>query len=320
MTDTPTETNGHRPNWTPDLTTIPEQARPADADTAEDGPRAEVVSIDSARDRRHPYPPTAPAETGPTADAPTGGPVLEGEVVRVDAPGEVDRDWLADLAVKAKDRRPIVPLWLRSRSEALSTLKWVGAHYAYVAGYQATRTPKYAAKLAARSPRGAARLIRGAVRWTFDLEGEPVRLAVVEKADPESYLKLSRQRDARVRLRVWVAGIALVTLLIAGILAATAVTAVQWGALALALALLGILGAPADRPLIDRTVIPTAREKLSSDIVIRALGSLGNAAINQAIAKNPREGIKFVSSHPSPATAPAGAPMWTCPTASPCRR
>lgn len=228
-----------------------------------------MVSLDTARDRRHPYPPTDP--TDPTgldsaAGAPGDGPVLEGEVVRVDRPGEVDRDWLADLEVKAKERRPIVPLWLRSRTEALSTLKWVGAHYAYVAGYQLTRTPKYAAKLAARSPRGAARFIGGAVRWTFDLEGEPVRRSAVEKADPEAYLKLSRQRDSRVRLRVWVAGIALVTLLLAAILITTAPTIAQWSALALALGLLGALGAPADRPLIDRTVIPTAREKLTSDV------------------------------------------------------
>ncbi|WP_329089340.1 cell division protein FtsK [Streptosporangium sp. NBC_01469] len=295
MTDIPTDTNGHHPTAPPpDLTALPQQRTAPDGD----GPRAEVVSLDTARDRRHPYPPTDPTDPAgldSAAGAPGDGPVLEGEVVRVDRPGEVDRDWLADLEVKAKERRPIVPLWLRSRTEALSTLKWVGAHYAYVAGYQLTRTPKYAAKLAARSPRGAARFIGGAVRWTFDLEGEPVRRSAVEKADPEAYLKLSRQRDSRVRLRVWVAGIALVTLLLAAILITTAPTIAQWSALALALGLLGALGAPADRPLIDRTVIPTAREKLTSDVVIRALGALGNAAINQAIAKNPREGIKFVA-------------------------
>ncbi|MEU7985288.1 cell division protein FtsK [Streptosporangium canum] len=275
MTDIPTETNGHRPNWTPDLTTIPEQGGPAD-----DGPRAEVVSIDSARDRRHPYPPTVPAKTNPAPDSSTGGPVLEGEVVRVDSPGEADRDWRAELAEKSRTRRPIVPLWLRSRREALDTLKWAGEYSAYVAGYQLTRTPLYAGRLAARSPRGLVRLIAGMVKWTFDLEGEPVRLSAVQKADPEAYLKLSRQRDSRVRLRVWVAGITLVTLLIAGILVATAATAVQWSALAVALAVLGVIGKPADRPLIDRAVLPTRVEKLTSDIVVRALTVLGVSGLN----------------------------------------
>ncbi|MBG0814172.1 cell division protein FtsK [Planomonospora sp. ID82291] len=234
--------------------------------------------------------------TTPTAlTGPADGPVLEGDIIRVDAPGEPERDWLADLAEKAKTRRRIVPLWLRSRNEAIATLKWVSAHYAYVASYQITRSPLYAGRLLARSPRGLVRLVGGMVRWTFDLEGEPVRRAAVEKTDPEQYLKLSRQRDARVRLRVWVSGIALVTLLIASLLMTAAPTAAQWAALALALAALGILGRPADKPLIDRAVLPTVREKLTSDIVVRALGALGIAAINQAIAKDPRDGIKFVN-------------------------
>lgn len=288
MTDTPTETNGHRPNWTPDLTTIPEQAGPAD-----DGPRAEVVSLDTMRDRRHPYPPTAP--TGSAPDASTGGPVLEGEVIRVDSPGEADRDWRAELAEKNRTRRPIVPLWLRSRADAVETLKWAGEYAAYVAGYQLARTPLYAGRLTMRAPRGLARLVYGMVRWTFDLEGEPVRLTAVQKADPEAYLKLSRQRDSRVRLRVWVSGAALVTLLIASLIVASVPTPAQWSALAVAVAVLGVIGRPADRPLIDRAVLPTRVEKLTSDIVIRALSALSIAGITQALSKNPADAIRFVA-------------------------
>ncbi|MGC5011385.1 cell division protein FtsK [Streptosporangium sp. DT93] len=274
MTDTPTETNGHRPNPAPDLiTAIPEQGGPVD-----NGPRAkgadgaEVVSLDTARERRHPYPPTpAPA---------SNGPVLEGEVIRVDAPGEADRDWRAELEEKNRTRRPVVPLWLRSRREAIETLTWAGEYGAYVAGYQLSRTPLYAGRLTARAPRGLARLISGMVRWTLDLEGEPVRLTAVQKADPEAYLKLSRQRDSRVRLRVWVTGAALVTLLIAAILVAAAPTVAQWSALAVALAVLGVIGRPADRPLINRAVLPTRVEKLTSDIVVRALTVIGVSGLN----------------------------------------
>ncbi|WP_214412320.1 cell division protein FtsK, partial [Sphaerisporangium fuscum] len=209
---------------------------------------------------------------------------------RVDQPGGERRDWLTDLEEKARTRRPIVPLWLRSRTEAIHTLRWVGVHYAHVTGYQLARAPLYAGRLAFRSPRGFARLVGGMVKWTWDLEGEPVRLAAVQKVDPENYLKLSRQRDARVRLRVWVSGAALVTLLIAGILVASAPTAAQWGALAVALAVLGVLGKPADRPLINRAVIPTSVEKLTSDIVIRALTAIGVSGIN---AKN--ADVRFVA-------------------------
>ncbi|MBB2909149.1 S-DNA-T family DNA segregation ATPase FtsK/SpoIIIE [Streptosporangium becharense] len=279
MTDIPTETNGHRPTDPAaplELTVLP--ARPP-VGAEGDGPGAEVVSIETARDRRTPSPLTVPA---PRPETPAGAPapVLEGEVVRVDVLGEADRDWRAELAEKNRTRRPIVPLWLRSRTDAIETLRWAGEYAAYVAGYQLARTPLYAGRLAVRAPRGLARLVAGMVRWTFDLEGEPVRLSAVQKADPEAYLKLSRQRDSRVRLRVWVSGAALVTLLIASIIVASVPTAAQWTALAVAVAVLGVIGRPADRPLIDRAVIPTRVEKLTSDIVVRALTVLGVSGLN----------------------------------------
>ena len=66
-------------------------------------------------------------------------------------------------------------------------------------------------------------------------------------------------------------------------------------ALAAAVAGFGRLGAPADRPLIDRAVLPTAVAKLTSDVVVRALGALGIAAINQALGKEPKDAIRFVA-------------------------
>ncbi|MEO3807877.1 cell division protein FtsK [Sphaerisporangium sp. B11E5] len=261
------------------------------------GKGADVVHLDAIRAGRHPYPSAADTieHAGPAGPPPADGPVLQGNIVRVDQPGGERRDWLADLEEKARTRQPIVPLWLRSRAEAVHTLRWVGVHYAHVAGYQVSRTPLYAGRLAVRSPRGLARLVGGMVKWTWDLEGEPVRLAAVQKADPESYLKLSRQRDARVRLRVPVALGVLVTLLIVGIVVATAPTPAQWGALVVALAVLGVVGKPADRPLIDRAVIPASVDKLTSDIVIRALTVLGIAGITQAMSKNAKDAIRFVA-------------------------
>ncbi|TDC90957.1 hypothetical protein E1292_43090 [Nonomuraea deserti] len=52
-----------------------------------------------------------------------------------------------------------------------------------MAGSQLLRTPLYAGRLVARAPRGLVRLVSGLVRWTFDLEGEPARMAAVRKSD-----------------------------------------------------------------------------------------------------------------------------------------
>lgn len=268
--------------------TLPTVNVPAD----DNGKGADIVHLDAARAGRHPYP---RASTVPTAGEGEAAPTLEGRIVRVDQPGGERRDWLSELEERARNRRPIVPLWLRSRNDALDTLRWVGKHSAYIAAFQVTRAPLYAGRLAARSPRGLARLASGVVKWTFDLEGEPVRLAAVRRGDLDAYLKLSRQRDARVRLRVPITLAVLVTLLIASIIVANAPTPAQWAALAVALGVLGVVGRPADRPLIDRAVTPTTVEKLTSDIVIRALTVLGIAGITQAMSKNPKDAIRFVA-------------------------
>ncbi|MCK2221918.1 cell division protein FtsK [Actinomadura sp. ATCC 31491] len=260
----------------------------------EHGKDADIVHLDAARAGRQPQKPDTD-RSEPDSPAKADGPVLEGAVVRVDQSGPTGADWRTALEAKARNRQPIIPLWLRSRSEAVETFAWVSRHYLHVAGYQVARLPLYGGRLTARAPRGLLRLVGGSIKWTFDLEGEPVRLAAVQKADPEAYLKLSRQRDRRVRLRALAFGAALVTLLIAAILVAKQPTATQWMALAVAIATLGVLGKPADRPLINRAVVPSAVEKLTSDIVIRALTVLGIAGINQAVAKNPKDAIRFVA-------------------------
>ena len=256
---------------------------------------ARVVPINIPRPRRAPD--TAPGDTGPGHRRPDAGPddapVLEGDIVRVDRPGPDGADWLADLAARTQDRRAIIHPALRSRREALATVRWVAEHYRHVSLYHLVRVPKYGAKLAVRAPRGFTRTVSGLTRWAYDLEGHPVRMATVLKADPEAYLKLSRQRDSRVRLRIPIAILAVLAALVAAVLALTAPAPVKLAILAAAVVIFGRLGAPADRPLIDRAVTGSRAEKLTSDVVIRALSSLGLAAINQAIGKNPKTAIEF---------------------------
>jgi S-DNA-T family DNA segregation ATPase FtsK/SpoIIIE len=254
---------------------------------------ARVVPLNVPRPR--PAPDGTP-DTGPdprTDTGPDNGPVLEGEVIRVDQPGPDRADWLADLAARTKDRRPIIHPALRSRRGALATARWVAGHYRHVVLYHLVRVPKYGGKLAVRAPRGFIRTVSGLTRWAYDLEGVPVRMATVLKADPEAYLKLSRQRDSRVRLRIPIAIVAVIVALVTAVLALTAPAPVKLAILAAAVVIFGKLGAPADRPLIDRAVTGSRAEKLTSDVVIRALGSLGLAAINQAVGKDPKTAIEF---------------------------
>jgi S-DNA-T family DNA segregation ATPase FtsK/SpoIIIE len=133
------------------------------------------------------------------------------------------------------------------------------------------------------------------MRWVADREGEPVRLAAVRREDAAEYLKLSRQRDGRVRLRTLVAALALFTGL--GLALAIYVLAPDWlqavSVSAVVLAL-GAAGRKADAPVVHRAVELPKATKLTSDIVLRALGALGIPAINQAQGKG-RDGFEFTA-------------------------
>ncbi|MET9654610.1 cell division protein FtsK [Streptomyces sp. NPDC006460] len=255
---------------------------------------ADVVDLDKARSARtesanstadaspDSYTDESADESGdPSARRLVDGPALAG-------PGYLGR-------LAGAKRRRIVPAWLRSTAELKTAARWVASHYTHLAGYHALRSPVYAGRLALQAPRGAAKFVGGTMRWVADREGEPVRLAAVRREDAAEYLKLSRQRDGRVRLRTLVATLA--ALVGMGAALALYVLAPGWlqvvsvGALLLAL---GSAGGHADAPVINRAVEVTKAPKLTSDIVLRALGALGIPAINQAQGKG-RDGFTFTA-------------------------
>ncbi|WP_327324679.1 cell division protein FtsK [Streptomyces sp. NBC_01210] len=254
----------------------------------------EVVDLGKARSARAE---SADPAADPFADALTtasgdGSGDLDTPVM-VDGPQPEGPGYLGRL-MGAK-RRAIVPPWLQSTAEFKTAAGWVASHYGHLAGYHSLRSPLYAGRLALQSPRGAARFIGGSMRWVADREGEPVRLAAVRREDAAEYLKLSRQRDGRVRMRTLVAVLAtfigLGAALALYVLAPGWLQAVTLGTVMLAL---GSAGRKADAPVITRAVEMTKAPKLTSDIVLRALGSLGIPAINQAQSKG-RDGFAFTA-------------------------
>ncbi|MFY1657072.1 cell division protein FtsK [Micromonospora sp. WMMD1274] len=241
-------------------------------------PDAEVVDLDAARAAR---------TTNP--DDEDGRPVL------VDSPAAQRPPRFTLAAVRTGQRRPILPAWLRSRSELADAMRWAVGHLLHTTAYHLTRLPKYAGKLVLRAPGGARRLASGATRWVFDWEGERLRQSTSETRDGELYLKLSRQRDRRVRWRGIVATFTLALSLIGGAAMAWAPMWAQWAVPALLVTLCGLAGQPADKPLLDTAVVVPRVARLTSDVVVRALAVLGIAGISQAIAKQGSRAIAFTA-------------------------
>ncbi|MFG3214874.1 cell division protein FtsK [Streptomyces tendae] len=251
-----------------------------------------VVDLDKARSARAESADRAadsnPDGSGAESADPSAPVMVDRSTPTATGPGYLGR-------LAAAKRRSIVPVWLRSVAELKTATAWVARHYTHVAGYHALRSPVYAARLTMQAPTGLARFVGGTMRWVADREGEPVRLAAVRREDAAEYLKLSRQRDGRVRLRTLVAvlgifvGMALALALY--VLAPGWLQAVSVGALVLAL---GTQGRKADAPVIHRAVDVPKASKLTSDIVLRALGAIGIPAISQAQAKG-KDGFEFTA-------------------------
>jgi DNA segregation ATPase FtsK/SpoIIIE, S-DNA-T family len=218
----------------------------------------------------------------------------DGGRVVVDSP-EAQRPPRPGLSgLRAAQRRPILPAWLRSRAELGEMARWTVGFAAHTSAYHLARTPTYAGKLLARAPRGTARLTGGWLRWLLDLEGEPVRQATVRAQDAEAYLKLARQRDRRVRWRATLSCLLVLAGVLTGLGLLLAPPAARWAALTLLVAVLGVAGAPTDRPLLDTAVVIPKAPRLTSEMVVRALSVLSLGGINQALAKDPKA-IGFVA-------------------------
>lgn len=271
-------------------------------------PAGAVVDLDKARSARTESAdrtPAAPPDSGPdrsadlkpteSADPSEGesddsGPALVDRAAPTQSgPGLIDR-------IRDSKRLDVLPAWVKSGPEFTDAMRWLAGHVWHTIAFHAVRVPfLYMPKLVWRSPRGLVNTLGRIGRWAVDAEGEPLRQAEARRENSELYLKLSRQRDRRVRLRMLVTMLGAVAAFVMGLLlvfGAEPMTQVIAGVVAVLT--LGWLGAAADAPLATRAVIKTEVQKLTSDIVVKAMASIGIGQIASAVAKG-LDGIKFVA-------------------------
>ncbi|MFF7170449.1 FtsK/SpoIIIE domain-containing protein [Streptomyces pseudovenezuelae] len=269
----------------------------ADSDTPA---RGHVVDLDKARTARGESPDPSPdrsanserhqsSDSDPTESG-NGRPTpVDSSVPTVSGPGLVDR-------IKNSKRLDVFPAWTKSRAEFMEALGWLAGHVGHTAAYHAVRVPfVYVPKLVWRSPRGALNILGRIGRWAVDGEGEALRQYTATNEQVDEYLKLSRQRDRRVRLRAILTILGAVFALGLGLFLVFGAQPLTQG-IAVTVAVLGcgLAGAPADAPLATRAVIKTEVQKLTSDIVVKAMASIGIGQIASAVAKG-QDGIRFVA-------------------------
>ncbi|MER7172638.1 cell division protein FtsK [Streptomyces mesophilus] len=277
------------PDDDPELFNRLEAEMAAEKSTDSDG---KVVDLESARSARKESADSKGAESGDRSAAGSADPDDDESLRPVDGP-QPKVPGLLGQSREAK-RRQVLPSWLRSRSELRGAALWLVGYLWHIFAFHTVRTPVYAGRLLARTPRGMGRSLRGWQRWVADIESAPLRHAEAFKENTAEYLKLSRQRDRRVRWRGTVSAVVFPLALVAVLLLTFAAPLwLQLLAVAVAVTVFGVVGTPADAPLKQHAVVKAEAPKLTATMVVAALGALGNDKLNAAVKTG--TGIRFTS-------------------------
>lgn len=172
--------------------------------------------------------------------------------------------------------RPVVPAWVLDSAQRQAARRWAMRWTGHAAAFHTVRVPKYVARAGYYAPRGLIRALVRWVRWACDMDAHALRLDLIQKREASAYHVAARHRDDRVKNRAL------------GSLFAVAAAAIGeyigylvWHPFPLVAGAVGIgalvwAGRPIDAPfLFDRTVTPTTVARLTSEVIARALGSLG---------------------------------------------
>jgi S-DNA-T family DNA segregation ATPase FtsK/SpoIIIE len=192
-------------------------------------------------------------------------------------------------------RLPIVPEHLR-RDRIRQTVREAADLRWYKTRYHGARSPLYAARILAYAARGAARLTGQLLAWWHWTDGWALESMAVAAGRSGHHDAMNAHREGKKTRARRGQIVAVCAVLVLAVLLAMVAWSPWWGWAALALAVVAVTarhGKPEGRPIIGAAVVPTAYQPPSPEVITRALGSLGIAAINAVIKDGP--GITFVS-------------------------
>lgn len=232
--------------------------------------------------------PTDSADTAPEDAAEDSE--ADGGVVLVDA--KVGPAGEVKVPVRERPRREVIPAWVRDRQQIADVAKWTAGYYAHLAAFHTVRLPQYWWRLAMRSPIGLARIVAAVAGWVIEADLRETRRGLVKAADPNAYLRVRQEHRSAMGQRAGLAGLGLLVVVLAAFLVGQANMATQWVAVAATLAGLGWAGQAEGGRIADRATDGHVMPRLSADLIIEALATLGLAELNKALAKNP-DAVKF---------------------------
>jgi S-DNA-T family DNA segregation ATPase FtsK/SpoIIIE len=193
-------------------------------------------------------------------------------------PVEFEADPTGELPVIAP--KPILPTWASNRSQRRQAAQWAARHAAHTAAYHGIRLPLYGAKLGSYAPLGLYRSMVGTGKWIFDWEARPLRKNAIATLNASEYEKLRQQYKDERNVKAGMVGIGLAGLAAGGMwLGVDDSSVMQLGIGALGTLGFGAIGRPRDHRVIESAALPISAQRLTPDVITKALGSIGIGGI-----------------------------------------
>jgi len=195
-----------------------------------------------------------------------------------------------------RERLDLIPAWVKNPEALKATAKWAWEYYSHCVAFHALRLPVYWGRLAARAHVGVARIVKATTLWMLDYEHHMIRSALVVKAaDPHSFLRLREEHRNVVKFRAAIVAAAMLPVLVAMVLVATAPAVTRLAAMAIVLAALGWVGRKGNTRLTGRAVDSAEVPRLTAELIVKALAALGLPQINAALKADGVEAIGFTA-------------------------
>lgn len=225
------------------------------------------------------------AEPQPPVPAEEEGEVLDGELVDDYQPVDPAEGGKAPRWRQGQiERRPIVPVALH-RDQRRDAAAFYAGLWGHRVAYHGIRLPEYAGLTLWYTPRGAWRVAGRVTSWVTVDEVRPLKAAAVRKEDLAAYLQVDKSATPKAHARRIVLG-GMATATVTGVAALWLfVPALAAVSLVLTVLALGYAGRPIDRPMISPAVVLPQQQKLTSEIVIKALVATEIPALTRKDAK-----------------------------------
>jgi DNA segregation ATPase FtsK/SpoIIIE, S-DNA-T family len=192
-----------------------------------------------------------------------------------------------DLTRGDAQRKPVIPEHWRTAEAARKHLALMAARHGHRAAYHGVRSPAYFAKALAFAVWGVIVTLKRLITWwhipgTTRLEWEAAANGLVH-----DHLQLHRAGKQTRRARGTILALCLAGLAVAMVAMAAWAPWWAWGLFAVALfALFALAGRPKGTTITSKAELPAQVQPPTGDVIVRALGSLGIAAVNKALTEN----------------------------------